>query len=76
VSQPFDVHMRNEVTGESWSVVVDAVDPPGAVQKVARRRRFAEALCSEQPHTFVVSDRDETWDAIARAASDDQEARS
>jgi hypothetical protein len=56
MTQRFWVDMTNEATGEAWGVSVRACDPPGALQKVLRRRLFAEALCSEQPHSFVVRD--------------------
>lgn len=55
--QEFDVLMRNVQTGEEWIVSVNAHDPAGALTKVLRRRRFAEALLSEQAHRFVVLDR-------------------
>lgn len=56
MSQEFDVEMHNEATGEVWGVRVDAADPPAALATVLRRRRWAEALLSEQPHRFIVAD--------------------
>ena len=54
--QKFYVDMHNEATGETRGITVEAADPPAALQKLLRRRRFAEALCSEQPYRFVVED--------------------
>lgn len=54
--QTFDVEMHNDATGETWSVRVDAYNPAGALARVLRRKLWAEALLSEQPHRFVVRD--------------------
>lgn len=54
--QMFDVEMLNEATTEKWMVRVDAANPAAALSRVLRRKLWAEALLSEQPHRFVVRD--------------------
>jgi hypothetical protein len=52
--QTFEVEVKSVTTGEMWMVIVEASDPPSALAKVLRRKRFAEWLCSERPFRFVV----------------------
>jgi hypothetical protein len=59
--QTFEVHMHNCSTGERRIVRVDAFNPVAALSLVLRRRGWAEALLSERPHKFIVTDISAVW---------------